>query len=237
MLKSAAAGDPHDRDPSAPAMIWLRYLGYFLGVAVITAALTQLEARYPGSLKLEAFPEPMSTFGTSEFSLVEILQCGILLVSGMLMSLVAYRSRSFRTLAIGAGGISLLFLIRELHYFFDRYVFDNLWQALFVIASAFLVAYLYRHHRRLSIGFARAWPSPGLTLMFAGLVVLLGFSLFVGHEPLWQAIMREHYVRIAKLAIEEFIELSAYYLWLVGNVELTVQVLAFERQRVPAKGT
>ncbi len=213
-------------------MIWLRYLGYFLGVAVITAALTQLEAWFPGSLKLEAFPEPTSTFGTSEFSLVEILQCGILIVSGLLMALAAYRSKSFRTLAIGAGGVSLLFLIRELHYFFDRYLFDNLWQALFAIAAAFLLVYLYRHLRRLEVGFARAWPSPGLAIMFAGLTVLLAVSLTVGHEPLWQAIMRDNYVRIAKLAIEEFIELSAYYLWLIGSIELAFEMLRFERQKL-----
>lgn len=212
-------------------MIWLRYLGYFLGVAVTTAVLTQLETHYPGSLRLEVVPESTNGDGTSEFSVVEILQCVILLLSGLLMARIAQVSRSFRTLAIGIGGVSLLFLIRELHYLFDRYLFDHFWQAPFAIASALLVVYLYRHHKRLEIGFARAWPSPGLVLLFSGLTVLLGVSLFVGYEPLWQSILSDNYVRVAELSVEEFIELAAYYLWLIGNIELAHEILAFERQR------
>ncbi len=211
-------------------MIWLRFLGYFLGVLVITGLLTQLEVFYPGSLRIEEFTETTSTFGTSEYSLVEMLQVGLLLTSGLLMAHLARISRSFRTLTIGIGGFALLFLVRELHFFFDRYVADNVWQALFAVSAALLMAYLYRHQRRLSIGFARAWPSPGLTLMFAGLT-LLAFSLIVGHEPLWQAILQEHYARITKLAIEEFIELGAYFLWMAGCIEFAAEVVGFERER------
>lgn len=214
-------------------MIWLRFLAYFLGVIVVTAALTQLEVSYPGSLRMEEFADPQANFGTSEYSLVEILQCGLLVTSGLLAAQVALRSRSFRTLAIGIGGFSLLFFVRELHFFLDRHVADNVWQALFAASAALLMAYLYRHYRRLLIGFARAWPSPGLTLMFTGLT-LLAFSLLVGHEPLWQALLQDNYARLTKLAVEEFIELGAYFLWLLGTIEFGVEVAGFERERAPS---
>ena len=211
-------------------MIWLRFLAYFVAVLIGTAALTQLEVFYPGSLRIEEYAEPTSTFSTSEYSLVEMLQVGLLMTSGLLMAHVARISRSFRTLAIGIGGISLLFLVRELHFFFDRYVADNVWQALFAVFAALMIAYLYRQQRRLSIAVARAWPSPGLTLLFAG-ITLLAFSLIVGHEPLWQALLGDDYARITKLAIEEFIELGAYSFWMLGSIEFSVEALGFERDR------
>ena len=63
---------------------------------------------------------------------------------------------------------------------------------------------------------------------------MFGFSLLVGHEPLWQAILGDNYHRIVKLAVEEFIELSAYFLWLIGTIEYTYQVRAIAyRQRQP----
>ncbi len=66
--------------------------------------------------------------------------------------------------------------------------------------------------------------------MFAGLA-LLAYSLLVGHEPLWQALLQDRYARITKLAVEEFIELGAYFLWLLGTIEFSVEVTAFERER------
>jgi hypothetical protein len=54
----------------------------------------------------------------------------------------------------------------------------------------------------------------------------------VGHEPLWQSILGVEYKRVIKLAIEEFIELMGYYLWMIGTIEYAFQarVIAY---RVP----
>ena len=76
----------------------------------------------------------------------------------------------------------------------------------------------------MNIALGRLWPSPGLALMFAGSVILFAFVGLVGHEPLWQAILGDDYRRIVKLAVEEFIELIGYLLWLIGAIEYTYQV-------------
>ena len=51
---------------------------YFLAVAFITWALTQMEIASPGSLKLHVVLSETDRYGTSEFSPVEIIQAIIL---------------------------------------------------------------------------------------------------------------------------------------------------------------
>jgi hypothetical protein len=213
-------------------MVWLRYVVYFLAVAFITLALTRMEIASPGSLKLHVVPSPTDIYGTSEYSPVEIIQAIILAVCGTIMAWVARYCPSQRPIAFTLGGMALIFLIRESDYFLDRFVIDNLWQVLVAVFGALLIAYVSRHVKRLQIGLARIWPSPGLTFLFAGALVLFAFMPLVGHEPLWQSILGVEYKRVIKLAIEEFIELMGYYLWMIGTIEYAFQarVIAY---RVP----
>ena len=213
-------------------MALTRYVLYFLGIALITWLLTQLEILSPGGLRLQVYTYPGDELGTSEFSPLEIIQPGILLICGLLYAWVALNCPAQRPIAFLFGGMALVFMIRELDFFLDRYVADNFWQMLIAIVSALVIAYTYRHRRRFRIAWLRMWPSPGLTLLFAGATIMFPFSLLVGHEPLWQAILGENYHRIVKLAVEEFIELSAYFLWIIGTIEYTYQARAISF-RVP----
>ncbi len=72
-----------------------------------------------------------------------------------------------------------------------------------------------------------------MALLFAGAVILFGFSLLVGHEPLWMSILGDSYQRVAKLAVEEFIELIGYFLWLIGTIEYTYEArdIAYKEPR------
>ena len=207
-------------------MAWIRYLAYFLAVALVTWGITQLELASPGSLRLHVMVSETDVYGTSEFSPVEIIQAIMLLLCGGVMAWVAKFCPSQRPLAIPLGGLALAFLIRELDFFLDRYVVDNLWQALVAIVAALVIVYTYRHVKRLKIALARIWPSPGMTLLFSGAVILFVYVRLVGHEPLWQSIIGDHYLRVTKLAIEEFIELSGYFLWMIGTVEYAFQARA-----------
>ena len=216
-------------------MAWFRYVLYFLGIAAFTALLTQLEVANPGTLRMHEFVNGGDTYGTSEFSPVEMIQLLILAACGLLMVWVARYSLTQRPLAFLFGGLALVFFIRELHFFLDRYFIDNLWQVLVAIVGALLIAYCYRHRKRMNIALARIWPSPGLTLIFAGAVVLFAYSILVGHEPLWKAMLGEHYARIVKLAVEEFIELIGYFLWMIGTIEYVYQAKEMlEREPKPA---
>jgi hypothetical protein len=216
-------------------MAWIRYLAYFLGVACITWMLTQLEISFPGSLKLHVIVSESDKFGTSEYSPIEIIQPFILAICGLLMAWVAKNCPSQRPIAFPFGGLALAFIIRELDYFFDRFIVDNLWQTLVAIAGAFVITYTYRQRKRLKIAWGRIWPSPGIALLFAGAIINFAFVLLVGHEPLWMSILGDDYHRVVKLAVEEFIELGGYFLWLIGSIEYAYQARAIAyREPQPA---
>ena len=207
-------------------MALFRYLLYFLGVGFFTWLLAALEISSPGTLRLQLYTYEGDTLGTSEYSPIEIIQPGILIISGLLYTWVVVNCPSQRPVAFLFGGLALIFTIRELDYFLDRFIADNFWQFLIGIAASLLIAYLVRQRKRFRIAWLRLWPSPGLTLLFAGAIINFAFVQFVGHEPLWQAILGEEYERVVKLAVEEFIELSGYFLWLIGTIEYTYQAKA-----------
>lgn len=207
-------------------MAWPRYIFYFVGIALLTWMLTQVEISFPGSLALHFTSIPADHFGTSEFSPIEIAQALILGVCGLLMLWVAHYCPSQRPIAFPFGGIALAFLISELNYFLSYYLINNLGQVLIAIASALIIVYTYRSRRRLRIAWGRVWPSPGLALIFAGAVILFVFVRLVSQEALWMSILGGDYQRIVKTAVEEFIELIGYLLWLIGTIEYTYQARA-----------
>jgi hypothetical protein len=216
-------------------MALIRYACYFAGVGLLTWVLAMLEISAPGSLRLQSFAHAGDTLGTSEYSPVEMLQPGILLVCGLLYAWVAENCPTQRPIAFLFGGMALVLTIRELDYFLDRYVAENFWQVVLGVVLALLIAYTFRQRRRFRIAWLRMWPSPGLTLLYAGAVIIFVFVQIVGHEPLWQAILGEHYQRVVILAVEEFIELSGYFLWLIGTIEYLFQARAIAmREPQPA---
>jgi len=219
-------------------MALVRYLLYFLGIGLVAWLLTWLEISAPGSLKLHIYAFPGDTLGTSEYSPVEIIQLGILVVSGLLYAWVVKHCPSQRPVAILFGGLALIFAVRELDYFLDRYIADNFWQLVIGTAASLLIAYCWRQRRRLRIAWLRLWPSPGLTLLFAGATINFAFVQFVGHEPFWQALLGSDYVRAVKVSVEEFVELSGYFLWMIGTIEYAYQAKAIafrDPQPVAAK--
>ena len=211
-------------------MAWIRFVLYFVLITVVTAVLTRLEVNFPGFLKIQTFVNATDSLGTSEFSPIEIMQPVIIAVCGGLMAWVAYFCPSQRPLAIVFGGLALAFFLREMDYFMDRYLIDKLWQVLIAVSAALVIAYLYRHWKRFQLALARSWPSPGLTLIFSGAVILFAVVHFVGHEPMWQSILGDDYRRVVKLAVEEFIELIGYLFWLVGTIEYVYQAKSIAYQ-------
>lgn len=211
-------------------MALIRYLLYFLGVALFTWLLTSLEKAAPGTLKLHIYVQPGDSLGTSEYSPVEIIQAGILIICTLLYAWVARYCPSQRPVALIFGACALVFLVREMDYFMELVVAANLSQALMAVIAAFAIVYTFRHRRRFRVAWLRMWPSPGLTLLFAGALTMFAFALFVGDEALWRAILGDEYHPVAQLAAEEFTELLAYSFWLIGTIEYTYQAQAIARQ-------
>ncbi|MCP4002431.1 MAG: hypothetical protein GY727_16135 [Gammaproteobacteria bacterium] len=196
--------------------VLFRYLAYALGVTVGTVLVMFLGARLPGGLQ---FDREVSGVITSEFSPVELLQNLLLIFCASVFSWIAFRDRLRRPMVIGFGILFIIFLIRELDFFLDVYLLDNLWQVLCAVLLSVVVVYGVRNHDRYSQGWRRSWPSAGLALIIGGMILLIPFAQLIGHEPLWKIIMGDEYVRVVKVASEEFIELGAYIIITIGTIE------------------
>ena len=199
--------------------VLLRYFAYATLIAGAAAGLLWVALRWPGGLLLNFVVGEEDTLGTSEFSPVEQLQHLLLLLSAGIFAWVAIRDRLRRPMCVGFIALFLIGFIRELDFFLDRYVTDNLWQVLCTIVLALATVYIYRHRKRYLIGWRRTWPSVGLAIIIGGMLLLVPYSLIVGNESLWQAIMGDAYARVAKMAAEEFIELGGYLLIFIGSIE------------------
>jgi len=194
----------------------LRYLGYMSFAALTAYALLYFSGVVPDKLLLDF---TVDQYQTSEFSPVEQLQHAFLLVCSVIFFWIASRDRLRRPMAIGWATLFMLFLVRELDYVFDTYLADNVWEAVSAVILAFSGVYIYRHSDRFVNGWRRSWPSAGLGIALGGLILLVPFTQVVVSSTLWAAVMDENYVRAAKVAAEELMELGAYLLMLIGSVE------------------
>lgn len=211
-------------------MVLIRYIFYLGGIALVCWLLTSLEISGPGGLRLHLYVYPGDSIGTSEYSPVEHIQAAILLTCGLLYAWVARYCPAQRTVALFFAGLAAIFLIRELNYFLDLLIANNFWHMLMAVVAAILIVFTYRHWPRFRIAWLRIWPSPGLTLLFAGAIVLFAFVPIVSREALWMALMGERYVPVVRFAVEEFVELLGYFLWLIGTIEYAYQSKVIAKQ-------
>jgi hypothetical protein len=144
---------------------------------------------------------------------------------------IAWRDRLRRPMAASLTAVMLACLIRELDFFLDFYVIDNLWQVLCALLLSFAVVYAVRHRERFAQGWRRSWPSAGLAMVMGGFILLVPFAQLVGHEALWRGILGTEYIRVVKVAVEEFLELGAYALIALGTVEYVYAWSRLPRRR------
>ena len=106
---------------------WLRYLSYFFLLLIMFQVLVVIAARGDDALKLLSRPDLGDTFGTSEFSIVEMLQSVIL---AAIVLVLALRSRSGDLARAFSDFLALVFivlLIREQDYHLDRWMHAGAW--------------------------------------------------------------------------------------------------------------
>ena len=196
----------------------LRVLIYALFALLIAVMLLQIASRSPNGLNLVVVPDARSQ-GTTEYSPVEQLQNIFLLFSAGIFAWIGFRDRLRRPMAVGLVALFLAFLVRELDYFLDRNFADNLWQVLSAVIFAVAIVYLYRHRKRFMMAWRRTLPSTGLAIILAGLIILIPFGQFMGNQVLWEVVLGDNYVRVARLAAEEIIELAGYMLIVIGSID------------------
>ena len=198
--------------------VFLRYLLYAVVVALGSVLLMLIATLLPAGLQFERKIVDLGVT-TSEFSPVELLQNILLLICMIIFSWIGSRDRLRCPMALGFCALFGVCLVRELDFFLDFYVADNLWQVVCATLLAVTIVYLGRHRQRFVNGLRRSWPSTGLAIIFSGFILLIPFAQLMGHDALWQQIMGDNYVRVVKVAAEEFIELGAYAIVTIGSFE------------------
>ena len=196
----------------------LRFIAYAVAIALITSLIVWRAETSPDGLGLLR-PVPGSQMTTTEFSLLEFVQHLLLLVCLLIFAWIALRDRLRRPLAIAFAGIFAVCLVRELDFFFDRYLLDNLWPVIAALTTVVVGVYLFRHRRRVEAGWQRSWPSAGLAMVIAGLILLVVFTQLLSRQSVWVPTLGDEYVRAALLAFEELSELGAYLVIAIGSVE------------------
>ena len=198
--------------------IFIRYLFYALVVMLVTSSLLALAYMMPGSLQFDRMV-PGLDIPTSEFSPVELLQNLLLLGCSGVFCWIAFRDRLRRPMAVAFAALFGVCLVRELDFFLDFYLIDNLWQVLCALILTVALVYVGRNRDRFAQGWRRSWPSAGLAMIIGGLILLVPYAQLMGHGPLWQNMMGDNYVRVVKVITEEFIELGAYGMMAIGSAE------------------
>jgi hypothetical protein len=198
---------------------WLRYLTYFFLVFIMFQVLIVIAAQGDDSLNLLFRPAPGDSFGTSEFSIVEMLQSAILVA--IVLALVL-RSRSGDLAYALSNFLALIFivlLIREQDYHFDRWLHAGAWIWPASIACAIAAGILYRRSSEIGAQIRALSDTAGFGLFLSGLAIAVGFSRIFGQKALWVGLLDEESYRICKLAAEEMTELLGYSLILTGCLE------------------
>ena len=107
----------------------IRYIAYFLAIAGVTWGLVWLELAFPGSLQLDV-PSGHDGTTTSEYSPVEAVQLLLLFSGGVLLGWIARYFPTQRLIALPFAGFAFAFIVRELDFFLDRYLLQDLWKLL-----------------------------------------------------------------------------------------------------------
>jgi len=197
-----------------------RYFAYAGAVALIGWVVMLIAGQGGGVPELLAGLVPPPPRAVSPVLLTaQWMRILLIAVSGLVFAWVALHDRLRRPMAVGIGTLFLLFFIRELHFLIDRYLVANLGQVMCACAAAFAGVYDYRHRMRLLIGWLRSWPSAGLALIIAGLLLLVPFGVPVSAETLWSAVVNGDDVQPVRSAFSGLLQLGAWILIAVGSLE------------------
>lgn len=168
----------------------------------------------------EALYLPESRF--SERGFTELAQSGLLALSTLLLLYVRFGLHALPQVSLLLLAFVASSLVREQDAHLDSHVFDGAWQllvALIILPSLYSVI---RQRRAFVAQFAGYANSLSFGLFAAGFLTTYVFSRLYGRSEMWQAILREDYVRTFKDAAEEVVELFGYALILIAMIELAL---------------
>lgn len=159
----------------------------------------------------------------SESTLIEMSQEIILPVCVLLFILLARMKPAMKYTYFLIAGFFACMFFREMDFFFGRLGLP--WIVAVLLVAAISIGQCLRDRKAALAGLAEFSRSEGFPVLITGLAILLFFSRLFGMGYLWKHLLAEGYVRSAKIAAEEGIELLGYAIILVGVLFHFVSVL------------
>jgi len=155
--------------------------------------------------------------GVGERSLTEYYQQILIFSVACCFAYAVKRDKANRHFHVLVMGFFTCMLIRELDSFFDQIVHGFwLYPALLVFVTCSL--YASRNNRSTLEGLAQFTRHRNFQSIVTALVIILIFSRLFGMGELWEAILADNYIRLAKNIAEEGTELLGYSLLFFSSI-------------------
>ena len=160
--------------------------------------------------------------GPAEWSLTELLQEALLLLSALVFWRAAWRRPRSRACLVLMAGFFTTMLIREADVFLDK-ISKGFWVYPAVIVAVGAIAYAVRNRATLFTPLAQYISERFFTFIMIGLLIVIVFSRLFGSSLLWEMVMGELYDPDYKTVVQEGIELMGYGLIFYGSLLFLVR--------------
>lgn len=162
--------------------------------------------------------------GVPERKFVECAQEAMLFFSVLIFFYLAWKKQEASLWLVG--GFLACMLIRELDVSFDKlahgsWFYAALGMAVLCLFKAWKAGTEQMVHSLADFMRSRAFPK-----LSCGLLIVLVYSRIIGYKPLWQLVMKKHYLRNVKTVVEEGTELFGYSIIFLAAVEYACYLLS-----------
>ena len=132
--------------------------------------------------------------------------------------IAAARFEDSRPISILVGGFTLVCFCREFDYLTD-FIDSSFWGVTSGIVILTVFSLSWKRRSNLTKSYYEYYNSKAFAYMMSGILVTFLFSRLFGKGDLWKALMEENYIRSAKNAAEEGVEVMGDILILISSVE------------------
>ena len=131
------------------------------------------------------------------------------------------RKTAYRQLAVCMGWFFVALLVRENDQPLELFLPHGSWKYIVVLPAGILAFYFWKHRADVKEQLLTWSRSLSFGVMASGFLVLV-FSRLFGRASFWEEMLGEHYLRIAKNAAEEGVEMLALGLIFIATVEFVI---------------
>ncbi len=161
-----------------------------------------------------------------ENGIIENAQCVILAAAFILFGVMAWKNKSYRLILTGLMSLCILGICREQDAWFDMYLPLVSWQIGYfpIVFTMLYDVEHFKHFKKQLIDFLQ---TPGFSLMFCAMVMIIPGAQCIGHRPLIEAVVPGESgiaVHILRRMIEESGEIIGYVLILLAAIELSLNL-------------